>query len=399
MSSAENLSLEPSLEALVTHLVAPLLLPPPQLSSLKASLSTRLATIFAPTWHTADPHRGSAYRSLIAVGGRLPRPLREAAAECAVDLARWEALLGEHGEWQVWCDPGRVSVREGGWEWEDGVFYLGGWKGECCHPSPLVFCACLAELLPSSLSAPCPLSFGLLLPGPDLGLIIHFAHILTPFWSSLLLFPPVADTLRTVWAAPSPLALSTTPRLSHAITIRSPCAQVIPASPLPTVVTLLTPPTPQSEPPLPPLSERPDSPAGSESSASTFTSAVSNTSSSHPNIVRPHSHAHHSSISSIDSARTRSTSPSKKPSVTAYDGGKVGVLGGGVKLGGGASAPTSPKKQHSAYTSFNHHLAAGGPQQQQQQRGRKMVRQPGLFAVGPNQHMGPPPMGLFAYRG
>ena len=132
MSSAENLALEPSVEAVVTHLVSPLLLSPPALASLRACLSAKLSAIYAPTWNPSDPSRGSGYRSLIAVGGRLPRPLREAASECQVDGARWASLLSsDHGEWQVWCDPGRVCVREGGWEWEDGVFFLGGWKGEC----------------------------------------------------------------------------------------------------------------------------------------------------------------------------------------------------------------------------------------------------------------------------
>ncbi|KAL7410054.1 hypothetical protein BDY24DRAFT_372205 [Mrakia frigida] len=336
----ENLLLGPALDQLVTLLVLPLL---PSLSSsdatlLRSTLSTNLSTLFAPTWQPSDPVRGSGFRSLIASKGRLPRPLREAAGETrVVSVQAWEAALGGGGEWQAWCDPGRVSWREGGWEWEDGIFYLGGWK----------------------------------------------------------------DTLRTIWAAPTIVVPSTTPRLSHAITIRPPSTPSA-ALPLPTLTTLLTPPTPQSEPPLPPLSERPDSPLGSESSStSTFTStsAVSTTSSSHPSIVR---HGHSSSISSMTSSsvdnnnhsRTRSSSPTKKPSVTAYDGGKVGVLGGGVKLGGGgggASVPSSPKKQQSSYT-LNNYLSSG---QQQQQRGRKIGRQPGL--------MGPPTtttmMGLFAYRG
>lgn len=51
--------------------------------------------------------------------------------------------------------------------------------------------------------------------------------------------------------------------------------------------------------------------------------------------------------------------------MTAYDGGKVGVLGGGVKLGGGgngASGPTSPRKPrtHNHGQQQQHHRSRSG---------------------------------------
>lgn len=135
--------------------------------------------------------------------------------------------------------------------------------------------------------------------------------------------------------------------------------------------------------------ERPRSPsAESNQSCETFTSVsesgastLSQTSSSHPAIHSDGRHllpstvpsGGHKRISSVSSATSstsassipsRSTSPAnldvggkKKP--TAYDGGKVGVLGGGVKLGGGGGgggAPASPRRrggQHSRSRSSN----------------------------------------------
>lgn len=129
--SNESLLLSPALDQLVSVLLLPLLptLPSSSSSLLRSSLTSHLSALFAPTWQPSDPTRGSAFRTLIATKGRLPRPLREAVKETnVVSLDAWETALGGQ-EWQAWCDPGRVSWRDGGWEWEDGIFYLGGWKG------------------------------------------------------------------------------------------------------------------------------------------------------------------------------------------------------------------------------------------------------------------------------
>lgn len=184
--------------------------------------------------------------------------------------------------------------------------------------------------------------------------------------------------------------------------------------------------------PLPPFAARPDSPsAESDLSSSTFASEAasmaSQTSSSHPAIhadgrallsangshpasSHGHGHHHHKRISSVGSSSSTSSSlapPSrtaspamtldgtgaggrKKP-VTAYDGGKVGVLGGGVKLGGGGpaasanglqSGPTSPRKPRTG----------GHYQQQQHGRSRSAHRNGGgpfgqpLFGAPPAAH-------------
>lgn len=130
-----DLSLHSALSHLLAHLTAPLepVVVRVELTLLRTHLRSILTLLFAPSWHADDPSRGSAFRSLIGRPGLLPRPLRQAAAKASVDLALWERTLaeaceGEH-EWQSWCDPGRVQWRNGGWEWEDGVWFHGGWKG------------------------------------------------------------------------------------------------------------------------------------------------------------------------------------------------------------------------------------------------------------------------------
>lgn len=135
-----DLSLHTALSHLLAHLTDPLAssLPPATLTLLRSHLRSLLTLLFAPSWHPSEPSRGSAFRSLIGRQGRLPKALRQAAANAAVDLALWERSLADacdgQTEWQAWCDPGRVQWRNGGWEWEDGTWFFGGWKGSSIYP-------------------------------------------------------------------------------------------------------------------------------------------------------------------------------------------------------------------------------------------------------------------------
>ncbi|CED85115.1 hypothetical protein [Phaffia rhodozyma] len=300
-------SLLPALAVLINTLTKPV----EPLVTLDVQLKLRKALLvafimeYAPSWHPAEPTRGSAARSLIAYSGKLPAALRFAAAEAVLDPILWETALrdglaGGKDEWQIWCDPGRISIREGGWEWEDGVFYHGGWK----------------------------------------------------------------DTIRTIWSCPL---------------LPTPPSQAIPIRPPSFVADALA--------PLPSLSTRPDSPsAESDTSFSTFTSTstLSEGSSSHPTIYAHHGTTERkvSDASSVGglgvSAHqlSRSVSPMSaggKLSVTAYDGGKVGVLGGGVKLGGGSGSGAGQAKPQANSQTGNGKRARGPGkalvQQQQQQIG------------------------------
>lgn len=99
--------------------------PPSTLAALGATLTSSLKTrISASTWSAASPNVGSGFRSLIAHPGVLPRPLREAAKTHGIDPLEWIRGVGEgrKEQWELWIDPGCVSFRAGGWEWEDVGF-------------------------------------------------------------------------------------------------------------------------------------------------------------------------------------------------------------------------------------------------------------------------------------
>ncbi|WVW79292.1 hypothetical protein I302_101259 [Kwoniella bestiolae CBS 10118] len=123
-----DLSLSTSISYLSQFLIQPLSSHYPHhiLLSLRAELSNRLTTLFSSTWDTSRPQFGSGYRSLICsrhLG--LPLSLVEAAKAVGVERGVWKRAIagiksGERGEeWQCWCDPGQVTWRWGGWEWED----------------------------------------------------------------------------------------------------------------------------------------------------------------------------------------------------------------------------------------------------------------------------------------
>ncbi|OCF54535.1 hypothetical protein L486_08085 [Kwoniella mangroviensis CBS 10435] len=123
-----DLSLSTSITYLVQFLIQPLSSHYPHhvLLSLRDELTERLNHLFTSTWDTSRPQFGSGYRSLICskhLG--LPKPLREAAKSVGVEREVWKRAIagiksGDRGEeWQCWCDPGQVTWRWGGWEWED----------------------------------------------------------------------------------------------------------------------------------------------------------------------------------------------------------------------------------------------------------------------------------------
>jgi hypothetical protein len=75
----------------------------------------------APTWDPLNPSSGCGTRSLIAMPGRFPTPLVNAALDVGVDPVVWAKEMSESGEWQLWVDPGSICWRDGGWVWvEEG---------------------------------------------------------------------------------------------------------------------------------------------------------------------------------------------------------------------------------------------------------------------------------------
>jgi hypothetical protein len=94
-----------------------------------------LRKLYARTWKESVPTSGSGTRSLIADRPHgLPPVLQDAARANGIDTATWTAAIakqrkskaddGESDLWEVWCDPGMVVWRWGGWGWEEPEFDL-----------------------------------------------------------------------------------------------------------------------------------------------------------------------------------------------------------------------------------------------------------------------------------
>ncbi|ODN74606.1 hypothetical protein L202_06962 [Cryptococcus amylolentus CBS 6039] len=128
-------SLPSALAHLVHHLVDPLARHYPQHTTqyLLEQLKRDLFRHFQPTWDEAHPQVGSGARSLICTRHLgLPMPMRAAGTRSGVEERVWRKAIAEEGgrsgdvsmgeEWEVWCDPGQVVWRWGPWEWEDPEF-------------------------------------------------------------------------------------------------------------------------------------------------------------------------------------------------------------------------------------------------------------------------------------
>ncbi|WVN87871.1 uncharacterized protein L203_103068 [Cryptococcus depauperatus CBS 7841] len=130
-----NRTLETALSHLVAHLVEPLseAYSADCVNSLLSRLKEELLAKFAPTWDELHPQVGSGTRSLICTRYYgLPPPMRTACGKAGVEERVWRKAIAKAGgrenrldkgqEWEVWCDPGQVVWRWGGWEWEDPGF-------------------------------------------------------------------------------------------------------------------------------------------------------------------------------------------------------------------------------------------------------------------------------------
>jgi hypothetical protein len=129
-------TLETALSHLLNRLTHPLspILSPTKVAELKQALSDRLTAKYTHTWDEKRPLNGSGTRSLICtLHSGLPVELREVAKEVGVEQRIWLKALAlvkyvdgkevaQKTEWETWCDPGSVSWRYGGWQWEDVGF-------------------------------------------------------------------------------------------------------------------------------------------------------------------------------------------------------------------------------------------------------------------------------------
>lgn len=131
-----DMSLEAAVAALVHYLVQPLAAhcPHAKVMELRTDLTSALEDRFRPSWKESNPHVGSGLRSLISdhrVG--LPPVLKEVARKHDIDPNMWNKAIAtlrrkklvdltEAEDWEVWCDPGMVVWRWGGWGWDEPEF-------------------------------------------------------------------------------------------------------------------------------------------------------------------------------------------------------------------------------------------------------------------------------------
>ena len=117
MASLSATSLAVTLAHAVHYLTQCLVpsLPATTLSRLQTALEANLASSFASTWTPTEPLRGSGRRCLTFGPGMLPpRPVYNACVAAGVEWEQWSNRLLGTTEFDMFIDPGCVSVRIGG---------------------------------------------------------------------------------------------------------------------------------------------------------------------------------------------------------------------------------------------------------------------------------------------
>lgn len=112
--SSVTMTLHAAINAARSLLIAPLAgyYPAVTLDTIHVTLMTSLAEYLLPSWDPARPTRGSALRCLVLCPQTLPpKPIREAAAKAGIKWSDWILLLSRGEEWELTIDPGRVAVR------------------------------------------------------------------------------------------------------------------------------------------------------------------------------------------------------------------------------------------------------------------------------------------------
>jgi len=114
-STSPSANLSRTVAQAVSFLVSPLVpsYPMTAVSKLQLLLEANLTALYAPTWTTMDPLKGSASRSLSLSPHCLPsRPIYSACLATGVQWFEWIALLGKQ-ELTLFVDPGCVTVQYG----------------------------------------------------------------------------------------------------------------------------------------------------------------------------------------------------------------------------------------------------------------------------------------------
>lgn len=271
--------------------------------NLQLALESNLTAQYAPTWVPSEPLRGSGRRCLtFCPSAAPPRPIHAACVAARVEWSEWSKCLGGT-EFDLFIDPGCISVRFGNWDLGKVGQTFTVWSGDAAvKPRPV---------------APKPK-----VPTLNLAQSKTFAQQVLENEEENELFAMVADELREpTWI---------TPILTQ-----------FPSAP--------------SSADFSPISRSSSRASSSSSSGYSFSSS--------PDSVDSSSSFHSDDSKSNMSRRERARQAkvfvdTTKNEVTNYDGGKTTVLTGGVMLGGPAKKSTSSHSPTSSVTSRHSHSSS-----------------------------------------
>ncbi|KAK7694399.1 hypothetical protein QCA50_001585 [Cerrena zonata] len=294
---------------------------------LQLALEANLTTQFASSWVPSEPLRGSGRRCLtLSPNGTPPRPIYNACKSAGVEWSQWIATLGGV-EFDLFIDPGCVSVRFGNWDSGKVTKPFTIWSEQLVVPVKAKKEISEQELQAQLRAQARARVFGAR-PAP-LSPPKTVAQQLIEDDQDDELFTMIADEIREpTWLTPvkSEFPIAPIPRRA---TTSSPISIMSGAS------------TPS----------RSSSRSSNSSSGYSFFSNGSLESYASVTTVSmsPGDEKSNSKLSRRERARqARVFVDASKTEVTNYDGGKTTVLTGGVMLGGGASSKPSVKKTTSS---------------------------------------------------
>ena len=321
-------SLSVALAQTITYLTRPLIARYSAVTIIKLQLALEasLTAQFAPSWNPAEPLRGSGRRCLsLSPYGLPPRTIFNACKSAGVEWSEWISLLGSI-EFDLFVDPGCVSIRFGNWDTGKVGKFFTIWAEDTVNKAEQKQAAAQKEArLDAELKAQAAARAVPCKPTKT-----YAQQLLEADQDEDELFALIADEVREpTWLTPILCEFPSVPERS------------ITSSPMSTIST---------------SSSHSRSSSSSSSSGFTFSSVESASSYSSSSTVSQASCA----VSPADerpkvklSRRERARQArvfidASKTAVTNYDGGKTTVLTGGVMLGGAPkpkAAPTpAPKK-------------------------------------------------------
>jgi len=286
---------------------------------LQLALEANLTAQFEPTWVPTEPLRGSGRRCLtLSPTATPPRSIYNACKTAGVEWSQWISVLGGV-EFDLFIDPGCISVRFGNWDTtgkSTKLFTI--WSEELAHEKRAKKQQ-LAELqLQAQLRAQAQARALTQSPSKTVA-----QQLMEEDEDEEELFAMIAHEVREpTWL---------TPILTQFPTIPPPLARSNASSP-------------------DSLHSRSSSRASNSSSSFSFSSRDS--ASSATTVSSPDSEKSLSKLSRRERARQAKVFiDNSKTDVTNYDGGKTTVLTGGVMLGGGATKAKTMTPSHKKTTS------------------------------------------------